>query len=216
MSTRECLEKKKRINMHLEITTYIDCPNKCSYCPQDTLLEAYKGVKVMSLDIFRRILANTPKDVDIHFSGFSELFYNSEALDFIKEAKKEHEVVVYTTTKGMTDETVDALAHINFKEFVVHERGSIKLPFPHTRVVIDDSNKISRGGHLWDRDENKGARCKKSVEYRQNVVLPNGDVYLCCMDYGLEHKLVNLLEERFENLNRESKYNLCKKLEWYV
>ncbi|MCX6750356.1 MAG: SPASM domain-containing protein [Candidatus Pacearchaeota archaeon] len=33
-----------------------------------------------------------------------------------------------------------------------------------------------------------------------NVLLPNGDVVLCCMDYGLKHKLGNLLESSYESL----------------
>ncbi len=32
------------------------------------------------------------------------------------------------------------------------------------------------------------------------VLLPNGDVTLCCMDYGLEHVLGNLLESSFESV----------------
>jgi hypothetical protein len=33
-----------------------------------------------------------------------------------------------------------------------------------------------------------------------NVLLPNGDVVLCCMDYGLKYKLGNLLESSYESL----------------
>lgn len=41
-------------------------------------------------------------------------------------------------------------------------------------------------------------RCERSL--RQNVLLPNGDVLLCCMDYGMKHILGNLREEDFESL----------------
>lgn len=34
----------------------------------------------------------------------------------------------------------------------------------------------------------------------ENFLLPNGDVVLCCMDYGLKHKLGNLLESSYESL----------------
>lgn len=200
----------------LEITTYIDCPNRCSYCPQDTLLKAYKGPKVMSLDNFRKILANTPTDIEIHFSGFSELFFHPDAVDFLLEAAKTHPVVVYTTTKGMSHLQISQIKDIPFRQFVVHERGSLFLPFKHERVTINDTNKISRGGHLWERPEGCGTRCSKSPSHENNVVLPNGDVYLCCMDYGLEHKIGNLFETRYEDLDRKGKFNLCKKCEWYV
>ena len=170
----------------------------------------------MSIEDFKKILANVPSDVDIHFSGFSELFFHKDAVRFIEEAMKEHEVVIYTTTKGMTPETIDAIKGLRFKQFVVHEiEGSIQLPFYHSRVKIDDSNKISRGGHLYSTGEHTG-RCIKSPEFQQNVVLPNGDVYLCCMDYGLEHKLGNLFETNFNDLERKENYELCKKCEWYM
>lgn len=39
------------------------------------------------------------------------------------------------------------------------------------------------------------------------VVLPNGDVVVCCMDYGLKHKLGNLLTDSYEDLYRSEEYN---------
>jgi hypothetical protein len=35
---------------------------------------------------------------------------------------------------------------------------------------------------------------------QQNILLPNGDVVLCCMDYGLQHILGNLLTGSYEGL----------------
>jgi sulfatase maturation enzyme AslB (radical SAM superfamily) len=204
---------------HLEITTYIGCPNRCSYCPQDTLLKAYKGVKVMSLDVLRQILHNTPKDVDIHFSGFSELFFHKEWYEILKEATKEHQVVIYTTTRGLKQEDVSRLAEFNFKQFVVHEipgAESFTFPFKTERVRVD--NPISRGGNLWETGEHQGS-CKKQPypeQFSQNVVLPNGDVYLCCMDYGLKHKIGNLLSSNFNSLSREGSYEICKHCEYYA
>lgn len=201
---------------HLEITTYIGCPVRCSYCPQDTLIMAYKGVRKMSLEVFKKILSNTPNDIEIHFSGFSEPFWHKDIIEFIKEAKKEHEVVVYTTTVGMMDWQIKELENISFKEFNVHIRqGAKELPFKHDKVTVDDSNKISRGGNLWFIDKHEGV-CSRSPKFKQNVVLPNGDVYLCCMDYGLKHKLGNLLEQNFNELDRSGMYELCKTCEKYI
>ena len=35
---------------------------------------------------------------------------------------------------------------------------------------------------------------------QQNVLLPNGDVLLCCMDWGMKHVLGNLLTGDYSNL----------------
>jgi MoaA/NifB/PqqE/SkfB family radical SAM enzyme len=45
-----------------------------------------------------------------------------------------------------------------------------------------------------------------------NVMLPNGDVSLCCMDYGLEHILGNLYEQSYEDIIPDNFqcFNLCR------
>ena len=39
--------------------------------------------------------------------------------------------------------------------------------------------------------------CSFTPFYDQNVVLPNGDVVLCCMDYSIKHRLGNLLDSSY-------------------
>ena len=48
----------------------------------------------------------------------------------------------------------------------------------------------------------------KSNSLHNNVLIPNGDVHLCCMDYGLEAKVGNLLENDYDYLHNgeEMKY----------
>jgi hypothetical protein len=49
--------------------------------------------------------------------------------------------------------------------------------------------------------EHHGAvSCSFTPFYDQNVCLPNGDVVLCCMDYSLQHKLGNLLEQNYYDM----------------
>ena len=45
-----------------------------------------------------------------------------------------------------------------------------------------------------------------------NITLPNGDVSLCCMDYGLEHIIGNLLEQDYEDVipDNNACFNLCR------
>lgn len=67
--------------------------------------------------------------------------------------------------------------------------------------------------------------CSFTPFYDQNVLLPNGDVVLCCMDYGLERRLGNLLEQdyfeifagaamarlRADNMQVGAERSLCKR-----
>ncbi|MBS0640463.1 MAG: SPASM domain-containing protein [Proteobacteria bacterium] len=51
---------------------------------------------------------------------------------------------------------------------------------------------------LLPAQEKHGAvTCGYTPFYDQNVCLPNGDVVLCCMDYGLQHRIGNLLEQDY-------------------
>lgn len=42
--------------------------------------------------------------------------------------------------------------------------------------------------------------CGKTSKYNQNVLLPNGDVVMCCMDYDTKHVIGNLLEMDYDEL----------------
>lgn len=59
-----------------------------------------------------------------------------------------------------------------------------------------DSLNLSEIGTQQVRRSDHSGRivsCSYTPFYDQNVVLPNGDVVLCCMDYGLKHRIGNLL-----------------------
>jgi hypothetical protein len=69
---------------------------------------------------------------------------------------------------------------------------------------LDPFRPISRGGSvegLTPREPLRGPlRCRPMPKLNHNVLLPNGDVQLCCMDYGLQHTLGNLLSGSHEEL----------------
>ncbi len=70
-------------------------------------------------------------------------------------------------------------------------------------------------------------RCSRNKIGQQPVLLPNGDLYLCCCDYGLKHKMGNLLRARtfdeiwhgpdyirfLQLLNRNESDLLCRRCE---
>jgi hypothetical protein len=65
--------------------------------------------------------------------------------------------------------------------------------------------------------------CRSTPFYDRNVLLPNGDVVLCCMDYDLNHVIGNLLTQTYEEIfageklaeiikmNEDPKFNKCHK-----
>ena len=52
--------------------------------------------------------------------------------------------------------------------------------------------------------------CQEKVYH--NVLLPNGDMTLCCMDYGLKHILGNLYKQEYKDIAPvyNEPFELCK------
>jgi FkbM family methyltransferase len=68
-------------------------------------------------------------------------------------------------------------------------------------------NKIT---HASDR-----VTCNCIEKLYHNVLLPNGDIVLCCMDYGLENKLGNLFKQEYEDIvpDKDTVFKLCSNCE---
>lgn len=208
----------------LEITTYIGCPNFCGYCPQELLISTYKGKKQMTMEDFQLILSNTPKDVRIDFTGFSEIFVHPQGSEFIRYAVTSgYETILYTTLLGFKEKDINILKGLKFTvtfhqndtanlEVFKWKRGIFinQIKFGHSVIIGNETGKapiISRAGTVYDMPKKHGAyRCHTddiSREFVHNVVVPNGDVYFCCMDYGLKHCVGNLFTTNFNDLNRK-------------
>lgn len=80
-----------------------------------------------------------------------------------------------------------------------------------TGPVPDSSNTlISRAGNLKTLaiTPKEGAlKCSAmSEKMDHNILLPNGDIILCCMDYSQKHVIGNLLKMTYEDLFRSEEY----------
>lgn len=202
----------------LEITTKIGCDNMCGYCPQTVLLDSYNGEQFLTLQNFKRILDNCNKDVQICFAGFSEPALAMRAGEMMLMALNNgYEVSLYTTLR-----TVSFTEHLRFAEqpfksvcfhkctnvdsYIYECNKNIFLKNVQSKEFTESTVKDvwSRAGNLFDRTEQLGKfRCETNI-FDHNVVLPNGNVYLCCMDYGLKHCLGNIFETNFDDLDRQT------------
>jgi hypothetical protein len=129
----------------------------------------------------------------------------------------------------------DVLAHLCASHLANLQFMSMGSPHPDVAGVgcgnISGYIRSSRAGNVsCHRPVRKtGAiRCIPSPKMRRNVLLPNGDVVLCCHDYGMENILGNLLVCRYEDLftgmpyrnilarqeNEESGDILCRHCDW--
>jgi radical SAM protein with 4Fe4S-binding SPASM domain len=93
---------------------------------------------------------------------------------------------------------------------------------PRVREVVGDIRRPpnslnSRAGNVSasvvSSIEKKGKiRCSAcGPDLQHNVLLPNGNVVLCCMDYGMDHVLGNLLSGTYESLFLSAEYRRVKR-----
>lgn len=63
---------------------------------------------------------------------------------------------------------------------------------------------------IYHGPDAKTCNCEEHLYH--NVLLPNGDVSLCCMDYGLDHILGNLFTQNYLDIipNPYSTFDLCR------
>lgn len=52
----------------------------------------------------------------------------------------------------------------------------------------------------------KSLTCAASPFYDRNVLLPNGDLVLCCMDYNLKHIIGNLLTQNYSDIYKGNEF----------
>jgi len=120
-------------------------------------------------------------------------------------------------------QVLEALKAANIQNFSVMAMDAIHPDvaaiFPPSSVSLPTMN--SRSGNL----EHEGVTehfvatshegpviCGRDESICNNVMLPNGDVVLCCQDYHMDHVLGNIFEQSFADvLPRPTPgYDLCK------
>ena len=238
-----------------EINAAIGCRVACKYCPQDVLLKAYHGERMLTLEHFQQVLDKIPEDIVIAFSGFSEPFQNPQMVDMIRYvAEHGRKIMLASTLVGLTMEKFEQLRDIPFLHFTLHvpdEDGNAHIPMTDEYFQVLDAVldwKMVRGGHetsvvekancqgevhprikefvrgrvlifpeLADRAGNLHddglysigtldgpIYCNYSPDLNNNLLMPNGDVVLCCMDFGLRHVLGNLFTQSFEEIRKST------------
>lgn len=87
------------------------------------------------------------------------------------------------------------------------EKKTAQLLFKNGFIKDKPDVMIDRAGNLEDQNlafqsVKEELFCTRSAFYNHNVLLPDGSVILCCMDYGMRHVLGNLLELDYAKLMR--------------
>ncbi|VVB77382.1 Radical SAM superfamily protein [uncultured archaeon] len=208
---------------YLEITTVAGCPNGCSYCPQGAFKSAYRGKRILSYEDFGKVVRRLPEDVTLVFAGFSEPFLNADCVRMVELASSlGRRISIFTTLVGMSEGDVRRLAKCNISEFVLHlpdnkRNSKIRITeqyktvlalalqtFTIDRISIMDGRFVSNGRAGLVKGAKRTHRygfftCRQLINPRPTM-LPNGDAVLCYMDFGLRHRIGNLLADTYDEI----------------
>jgi len=82
----------------------------------------------------------------------------------------------------------------------------------HDRAGTLDTDNVKEQPIKFSPKHQHPVKCSKTDHYNQGVLLPNGEVLLCCMDYDKKHVMGNLLEHDYQNLYTNPEMIKLKKL----
>ena len=82
----------------------------------------------------------------------------------------------------------------------------------HTRAKNLDVEKISGQQYHEPPRYEFVVECTRDKDFSSNVMLPNGDLALCCMDYGLKHIVGNILTQTWEEVRQGQELARVKRL----
>lgn len=150
-----------------------------------------------------RLCVHLPDDQE-HFKAkvtdkYIEVLKYLMAKPDMPERLRNRSVVLMTMSgSGLTDPKL-----IGIVPQGIHALGAFQ---PVTRAGnLSNENEIFEGQKV---PKKTGAiYCSAAPDINHNVLLPNGDVVLCCMDYGMERKIGNLFEGSYESLFVSNAYN---------
>ena len=196
--------------------------------------EKYTTKRGMTLGDWKKILENVNYTVnDIHFTGYTEPLQCEEWYEIVAYTlEKGYKVSINTTLIGATSSDVKKIIDMNIP-VRLHLTDSNKkvdssiydqiLDYKNLQSIVYFSEKgknimqsntkmskqliRSRGGLIENSKDPSyiGPVHCVSTRFLSNVVLPNGDVSVCCSDFGLKNILGNLKEDSLKKIHSSRK-----------
>lgn len=217
------------------IETRTDCNRKCSFCPQSVFT---RPLEVMSDEIYRKVIDDL---ADMGWSGRIALMVTNEPMldkrmpELIKYAKqKSGRFFLDVNSNGNTLDSAklgtlfsNGLDNINLDDYRPdRDLNPMKLSKNIEQIDRDfadnpkvnivrrryDENLSNRGGSVPKADERNPAASKFCMHpFTRLVIVPSGDVVLCCMDYYYKERFGNVMETDIATIWRSEKLHAVRR-----
>jgi hypothetical protein len=147
----------------------------------------------------RKVLESHPEQVEVIMLHLPDANGNMKGWKNNEEWQRAAAVISHTNVPcGVGAMTMDknGVVHPDLQPMVGQLAGWVG----HTRADSLDPEQVA-GQALSVTPRNDFAlTCRSTPFYDRNVLLPNGDVVLCCMDYNLKHVIGNLLTQTYDEM----------------
>lgn len=213
--------REKGKNVILNFETFKKCIDKL---PKDVQI-TFSGMSEpwLSKDMTKMLLYSYKKG----FTGF-RVYTTAVGMD-IKDVDKIKKIPYTKFVVHLSDADNNALIPVTknlkavllkIKRSHIQNCGYMTMGTLHKDLVEDfgelciTPKLISKAGNLKGvkKIHNSGPiTCNSEFGMKHSMLLPNGDVYLCCMDNALEYKLGNLLLSSYDSLYEGESYRLIEK-----
>lgn len=159
----------------------------------------------------RKALEEHPNQVEVIMLHLPDANGNMKGWKNSDEWQKAAAVITNTKVPcGIGAMTMDrtGLVHPDLQPMV----GRLANWVGHTRADSLDVNQIQNQALSVTPRNDFALTCRSTPFYDRNVLLPNGDVVLCCMDYNLKHVIGNLLTQTYDEIMQGEK--LAEIIKW--
>lgn len=172
-------------------------------CVYSTLV----GAKKEDLDFLSNVTFDTKYKLVIHLPDDENNFKAKITDEYIENIK--HFLNIPKIQQGIMNGSVDfmsmsrkGLTHPKIKDLIPKNLSSF-IAISRAGNLSNDKE-MFEGQNITNR-KNGSIFCSVAPYLNHNVLLPNGDVVLCCMDYSIEHKIGNLLQQTYEEIFESDK-----------
>lgn len=148
-------------------------------------IEKYREIEAVDFDM---IVLHLPDKMNYANIPISEEYM--ELLD-VFASKKKSDGLPYVDLANCQSEPDERVVKI------------INNRFPISWSLVDRAGNVSADeGVISKQVCNAPIFCGRAAGINHNVLLSNGDVVLCCMDFGMKHVLGNLIDDSYEEIVR--------------
>jgi radical SAM protein with 4Fe4S-binding SPASM domain len=179
----------------------------CTLMLEETLKRGFKvaifttlyGMKCEEVNKVVKLLEQYNTQVEIVCIHLPDANGNMLGWRYTDEWKQCFEIISKTKVScGVGAMTMDGSGKVH-SDIVSFAKISYQAEL-HTRADSLDIEQIGGQTIKQTPRHSKALTCRSTPFYDRNVLLPNGDIVLCCMDYNLKHIIGNLLKQDYNDI----------------